>query len=286
MKRRVATILVLGVIFSLLGVGPAAFALDKEKAGLAVSPVRQEDAVTPGKPTKGFFSVANYTQADMTITLTVKEYSAVDYRYDYQFKDTDKDWIKLETVQVTLKPKEDKEIYYTISAPDTAAPGGHYFAFFASAEMPGGAVKRTAQVVSLLNLNVHGDLKRTGAVENGKVPFLVYDDKITYIFDARSTGNTHYNAYFYGKLEGFLYSGDETGVTHVLMPDTVRRVGGSVRSPFWPGLYTLTYGFKTDFDATHRTFTAQILYIPLWSVAALAAVILGASWLWKRRKRS
>jgi hypothetical protein len=286
MKRRVAILLVLGVVISLFGAGSTVSALDKEKAGLAVSPVRQEDAVTPGKPTTGFFSVANYTQADMTISLTVKEYSTADYNYDYQFRDTDKDWIKLETQQVTLEPGEDKEIYYAISAPETAAPGGHYFAFFASAEMPGGAVKRTAQVVSLLNLNVHGDLKHAGSVENGKVPFLVYDDKITYIFDARNTGNTHYNAYFYAKLDGFLYSGDETGVTHVLMPDTVRRVGGSVRSPFWPGLYTLTYGFKTDFDTTHRTFTTQILYIPLWSVAALIAVILGASWLWKRRKQS
>lgn len=286
MIRRVGALLFLGAMLFSLYPAVTTYALDKEKAGLSVSPVRQEKPVTPGKPTTGFFMVANYTQADMTINLSVQEYSTTDYTYDYRFGDTDKDWIKLETSQVTLQPGQDKEIYYAISVPETAVPGGHYFAFFASAEMSGGAVKRTAQVVSLLNLNVQGDIKRSGAVENGKVPFLVYDEKITYLFDARNTGNMHYNAYFYGKLEGFLHKGDEMGVTHVLMPDTVRRVGGSVQSPFWPGLYTLTYGFKTDFDKTPQTFTAQIIYIPLWSVAILGALILGAGWLLKRHRQN
>lgn len=262
-----------------------AYAQKEDERGLSVSPVRSEMTVKHGEPTSGRMRIANHTDKPLAVNLFVQRFSAIDYTYDFEFHQLEaKDkWIFFENPQVLLESGEDKEIRFTINAPETARPGGHYFALTASADMSGRGLGQIARVISQLYVTVEGKYKKSGSIGNETVPFVVFDTKIPFTYDAENTGNIHYTAFFYGHLEGLFYKQPDTGgVNHILMPGTKRKVGGSVPVPFWPGVYTLSYGYRTDIDDTIATKTATILYIPPWSIVALVLSLLTAKWLWQR----
>ncbi len=259
-------------------------AKEPNSTGLAVAPVRQEMTVVAGKLTQGAIRVANYTDDKLTVNLSVQQFSAIDYVYDYQFTTPVKDWIVFEKTYITLGPGQDKKVNFTVNAPNTTSPGGYYFALFASADMSGAVVKRVARVTSLLYLSVDGKLTRTGSITDDIVPFFVYDSTIPYTFNVKNTGNVHYGAFFYGQLEGFFYDQPRVGVGHVLLPGTIRAVGGSIPAPFFPGLYKMTYGYKTDVSDNEVVKTTYIIYIPPWSLAALVLVLFIIKWFWQNKR--
>lgn len=252
--------------------------------GLAVAPARLEMTVQAGQSSEGSIMVGNYTDKPLTVNLFVQRFAAVDYTYDFDFSSFDGSWILFEQPRLTLNPKEEKKVKFSVNAPDNLASGGHYFALTASADMSGNGLGRIARVVSQLYLSVGGEYKQSGTIGNGSVPFLVYNDKILFTFDAKNTGNIHYTAFFYGHLDGLFYSQSDQGVNHILLPGTTRRVGGAVSAPNLPGLYTLTYGYSTDYSKDIVTKKATILYLPPWSIAALVLLLLAIKWVWQKKK--
>lgn len=279
-----AIIIVSSIVVMMLALGVGA--VEAKKTGFYISPARQEKSVSIDKPSNGSFTVANYTNKPMTVSLSIKEFSMVDYSYDYKFNDAKDEWIKIENPQVTLQPGKEATINFSVHAPETTTPGGHYFAFFASADMSETAFKQIAQVVSLLFLNVEGDLVRTGSIENGSVPFLNMGNEITYKFEATNTGNVHYSATFFGQWEG-LFGGKspESGTGHVLMPKAARTIGGSVPSPLLPGIYKFTYGYKTDINSVVTSKSTHILFIPPWFAVVMLVAILGGVKLWNMKRQ-
>ncbi len=270
-------------ILAVTSIPLVAHAKDPNDAGLAIAPVRQEMTVGAGKLSQGTFRVANYTDKKLKVSLSVQQFSAVDYVYDYQFTSPIKDWIVFEKTHVTLQPGQDKKVKFTVKTPNTTSPGGHYFALFASADMSGAVVKRVARVTSLLYLSVEGKLTKTGSIKDDIVPFFVYDKTIPYTFNIKNTGNVHYSAFLYGQLEGLFYDQPRVGVGHVLLPGTIRSVGGSIPAPFFPGLYKMTYGYKTDVSGDRVVKTTYIMYVPPWSLVALVFLLLCAKWLWQKK---
>ena len=255
-----------------------------DNKGLAVAPVRLQMTVRSGQSSEGTIMVGNYTDKPLTVNLFVQKFAAVDYTYDFDFSSFDGSWILFEHPRLTLGPEEEKAVKFRVNAPDNLASGGHYFALTASADMSGNGLGRTARVVSQLYLSVEGEYQQSGTIQNGSVPFLVYGDKILFTFDAKNTGNIHFTAFFYGHLNGLFYSQSEQGVNHILLPGTTRRVGGAVAAPSLPGVYTLTYGYSTDYSKEIVTKTATILYLPPWSIAALILLLLVIKWVWQKRK--
>ncbi len=270
-KILVAIVAIFGVttILSPLNVHAA----DQKNSGLFVSPARYELTAPMGKQTQGSFKIGNYSKKTMTVNISIKRFSMLDFSYNYKFSDPQGDWIKLKNSQIVLEPGKEARVYYTIDAPATVSPGGHYFAFFASADMSETSFRQTAQVVSLLFLKVAGQYIQTGSIENGDVPFLNMGSKIDYKFDARNTGNIHYSAFVFGKLESLLGKLPEYGTGHILMPGAVRTVGGSVPSPLLPGIYKLTYGYKTDSTKLITEKSQYILFLPPWFLVVLLILV-------------
>jgi len=273
------------LVFCLLFFMPtSAYAQKEEGRGLYVSPVRSQLTVKHNEPKTGSMRIANYTDRSLTVNLFVQRFSAIDYSYDFAFHKLEgKDrWIFFENSTVQLKPQENREVRYTIDVPETTQPGGHYFALTASTDMSDKGLGQVAQVVSQLYVTVEGAYKKAGSIGNETVPFVVFDTKIPFTYDAANTGNIHYTAFFYGYLKGLFYEQPETGVSHILMPGSKRKVGGSVPVPFWPGIYTLTYGYRADIDDTIAVKTATVLYIPPWSIVALVLLALTVKWIWQQ----
>lgn len=273
--------MVLGFSFFL---SPVQAQSSQKNAGLTVAPVRQEIDITAGKTTRGTINIANYTDEEMTVDLSVQQFTAADYTYEYEFRPLKEDWIVFESPRMVLRPAEERAVTFTIDAPTAAVPGGHYFALLASADMSSNNLQRTAQVVSQLYVRVSGALLRTGSISNESVPFFVFDTKVPYTFDARNTGNVHYTAQFFGQLKGPFLDQPQTSASHLLLPGTIRQIGGSVPAPLLPGLYQLDYGYRTDASEREVAKSAYIMYIPPWSIALMVIALLGGRWIWRYRR--
>ncbi len=254
--------------------------------GLTVTPVRNEVAARIGKVTRTSVRVTNNTNNPLTVVLSVQNFSASNYSYDHVFSTFGDNWVRPEEPSVELAPGEEKDMKFVIDVPQTVSPGGHYFALTASADMSSDGYERIAQVISLLFLSIDGEHVISGSINNEELPFVLFDDKLVYSYDASNTGNVHYNAEFFGRINGFLHESPESKFTHTLLPDTVRRVGGSVKMPFLPGYYTLTYGYKTDLSEDIVTKRAGIIYLPPWSIILTILILLSTKWLLQFRRSS
>lgn len=219
----------------------------------------------------------------MTVSLFVKQFSVSDYIYDYTFS-TPNDWVFLSKDQVQLKAGESQKIDYTVTVPKGSAPGGHYYTLFASARVQSGGVVSAMQTTDLLYVTVNGKLTTSNHIEKTAVPQVVFDSRIPYQMDVRNTGNVHYFAYFTGSVKGFLTDNNEPLTSHLLMPGTVKHITGTVPSPLWPGIYTVTYGYQTE-NTPEVTRSSTILFVPPWSIVLVALIIMAATWQVRRKQR-
>ncbi|MEK7153406.1 MAG: hypothetical protein AAB834_05640 [Patescibacteria group bacterium] len=93
--------------------------------------------------------------------------------------------------------------------------------------------------------------------------------------------------YTSGTLSGIGPKKTSDDITRMLLHNTTRTIGDTIPAPLLPGLYKATYGYRTDTNQTIQR-SSYLLYIPLWSIAAL----LGLSWLgwrvwlWRRTHKT
>ncbi len=280
-KYRVLIAVVISLVMLLLPYGTAA--ADTKNRGLYISPPRDYITVEAGSSQVQAFTVANLTDTTMTVDLTVKQFSMSDYIYDYQFRQPDNDWLKLNLSRVELKPNESKKIPYQLTIPPKTAPGGRYYTLFASANLSKGSLSSTVQATTLLYLTVNGQLVRTSVLQKDSIPWLVTGSTIPYKFNVKNTGNIHYSAYFYAQLRGVFGQISETGTGHLLMPGAVRTVTESIPSPLLPGIYQVTYGYKVDFAQIITNKTAYIVFIPPWSIVAFILLIVAGRWMYRKK---
>lgn len=256
--------------------------------GLTLSPVSQELEVQTNKLTRSYIQLQNNSASIMRVDMSIQEFSATNYSYDFRLRETDVDWIRFKEREVILKPKETKKVHFEVNAPDTVGPGGHYFALIATNDFGGGAIQRTGEVISQLYVKVDGDVLVRGSIENPRVPFFVFDSSLQYKFDVRSTGNTHLVAVFYGRLEGLFLEPRNQRIAHVVLPGSIRTVGGEVATPFLPGLYKFTYGYSGE-GVQKSSQETYVLYLPPWSIVAFVLLLMIAKWIWQihrsRRKK-
>lgn len=280
--KRAGWLIVLSLIVALGHVTPSYADERPKNRGLFVTPIREYVKVRAGTTKDGSLTVANITEKPVTVTLSVEQFSVADYTYDYTFSSVKEDWIKLGTTQLQLQPNKSQLINYTVDAPKNAAPGGHYFTLFASASLGDGAVESKVRAATVLYVTVAGELKETSEIKKETIPWISFGNDIDFTLDVKNTGNTHFFVYTSGKVNAWTAKPDSTEVTHILLPDTTRTVGSTIAAPILPGLYTVTYGYKTE-DGHTVNRSKMIVTIPPWSLA----IPLGVGWIvWLVRKRS
>jgi hypothetical protein len=263
---------------------PAAAAPAKNE-GLLITPLREYITVDAGKTKTGAVTVANLTGTRMAIALSVEQFSVADYSYDYRFKPDKHNWIHLEQTAVELEPGKSRRIPYQITVPDKAAAGGTYFTVFASTQFQGvNGVGGKVQAATVLYITVNGKLAKTSALRRGVVPRVSFGGDIPFRFDAAHTGNTHFFLYASGSIEGMGAKQHSPETTRLLLPDTARTMSGTIPAPLLPGIYEVTYGYRTDGGHTEQQ-NAHVLYLPVWSLA----FPVGIGWLvflWQRHRRA
>lgn len=242
--------------------------------GLLISPLRNYIKVSAGHSQTGVLTVANLTSKPIVANLSVQQFSVADYTYSYIFKDAKTNWIKLEQTQLPLQPGKSQNVKYSVSPPANTAPGGQYYTLLASANLSASGISGTVQAATLLYITVNGKLVQTGRTESSSIKRWVFEREIPYDITLRNTGNVHYFVFVSGRLQGLFTDGRDQSATHLLMPNTVRRMGGTIDSPTLPGIYKATYGYKTDSGASEMR-SEYIFFTPPWSIAALLLIVIG-----------
>ena len=260
-------------------------AVQPQNRGLFITPIREYIKADAGKTPTGSLTVANITDKPVTVTLSVEQFSVADYTYDYNFTPVKEDWVKFQTSQLQLQPNKSKSVSYTIAIPKGAIPGGHYFTIFASATLTSGPAGSKVRAATVLYVTVNGQLRETSAIKKEDIPWISFGNKIDFSFDVRNTGNTHFLIYAAGKLSGLTTKPANPEVTHVLLPGTVRTIGNTIEPPLLPGVYTATYGYRTESGQVISRST-HILNAPPWSLVIPIGVVWLAILLWKRRNRT
>jgi len=107
------------------------------------------------------------------------------------------EWIKIEKGPITILPKKEKVIPFTIEVPVNADPGGHYAAIFLGTQPPekqGTGVGIAGKLGSLILLRVSGDIQEQGRL----LDFSLKDGKkiykhlpVDFIFEFENSGNVH-----------------------------------------------------------------------------------------------
>lgn len=272
MRRLILALICLGLILGFVPtVATAADTSSQSKnKGLYISPLRTQLTLQPGDSVTRAFTVANLTDAPMTVTTHVEQFSVSDYSYDYQFTKANNDWVHLVERAVTLQPYESHELAYVVKLPTDATPGGHYYTLYASTA-PTDTTTSTVRATTLLYLTVNGDLSRTAQVVQSSLPSFVISPQITYSLDIRNTGNVHYTAYIASRVDGLGYQDAPSGTSQLLMPGATRQVQSSINSPLLPGIYKLSYTVKPE-QGEAITGSQYFLFLPPWAVAILIIV--------------
>ncbi len=241
--------------------------------GLFITPLRSYISVQPRKTASGTFTIANITDAPITVTLSVEQFSVADYTYDYQFTQTHEDWVKLSQTQAALQPGKSQNLNFTLAPPTNAIPGGHYFTIFAAAHLQKNNASEV-RAATVLYVTVEGAIRKASSVNSTHIPFFAFGSDIAFSLDVKNTGNTHFFAYTSGKLEGLLAQSSRQEVTDLLLPGTSRIIGSSIPAPLLPGVYKAVFGYRTDDNQTIQR-SAYVVYVPPWAIL----IPIGVVWL-------
>lgn len=273
MFRRLCSALLLGLLVCMGPAAPATAANTASGAGLQITPTQQEAKITAGKPKAASVIVANLSRNTMVVTLSVKEFSVANYTYDYSFSNPHRNWITFTDRTVVLQPGKSKTVPFTIQSEQNATPGGYYYTVFASTTYAKGGLQNTVQAASLLYVRVNGAVKQTGKVVRAQIQRVVFGKQIGFNIDALNTGNVYYPATVFGQAHGPFTSHTAARVSHLLIPDKVRRLTGNIPSPLLPGIYQVSFGYTTG-DAGRVELSRVVVYLPYWFFAVVIGIIL------------
>lgn len=208
--------------------------------------------------------------------------------------------------ELTLKPREKKDIVITIAVPADAEPGGYYGAIrFVPADGQGdGNVALTASVGSIVLVRVPGnlteklDLLDLGASQNGKLKGFMTGGNLAVAARLKNTGNIHVQPF--GKIQikdmfGKIIKEYEINATEPranILPDSVRKFENDIEKPKrgWFGRYTIiaNIGYSQgsgDLISTQVSFW----YLPTWFLIGLFLLIValvGGIFWWRSKGSS
>jgi len=280
--RRLVLFCLLLTLFCAPGQAHAASQPPKNR-GLFITPIRQYLKINPRQKQDGSLTVADITDKAIIVTMSYEQFSAADYTYDYQFKPPTDKWITFSQTQVQLGPDKSQTIHYTVDVPKNASPGGHYFTLFATTTFTNDAAPSKVRAASVMYVTVAGDLRLTSQIIAQHVPWLALGNSIDFSLDLKDTGNTHFFVYTSGRLSGPSAKGPGEETVHLLLPSATRNVAGNTPAPFLPGVYKMTYGYRTD-DGQIIQRASLLVYLPPWSWAIPVGVGF-LVWWWRGRRR-
>ena len=161
-----------------------------------------------------------------------------------------KTWIEPEYPSLTVSPKQDIHLDFSITVPANADPGTHWGAILVRAGLPGGGstgASIQSSIGAIVLVNVYGDSRELLALESVKAPRFVEAGPVGLLLRFRNDGTEHEAPAGAVVVRNLLHQ----EVSRVALPErnvlpgSVRRIDVSVSDGLWLGRYT------ADIEATY-----------------------------------
>ncbi len=203
--------------------------------------------------------------------------------------------------ELTLGPREQKEIQVTIRIPENANSGGYYGTIrFVPAPAPGaGNVGLTASVGTIILVRVPGNLtERLDLIEltssqNGKAKSFLTGGDVSVMTRIKNSGDIHLQPFgkiqvkdMFGKVVHEYEFNNVTPRANIL-PDSTRRFEDAIPKQKFLGRYTINLNLGVSQGSGELIVAStSFWYIPLWAIGVIvvliAALVAGGYYLYRR----
>jgi hypothetical protein len=262
---------------------------------VAINPTRIEFTASPGQRLAGSFKFWNGTDSLLPVHLEATDYSAQDEAGHVLVEGEEdranslKDWVHPEYPDLTVFPKQEITLDFSIDVPANADPGSHWGALLVvtvPASSGNGAAIQTRTALLLL-VKVLGDVREQMTLESLSLPSFADSPPISIEARFRNEGTVHEAPS--GDIEvrnmlGWPVATSTLPLRNVL-PGAVRKVEASVGDGLWLGRYTVSLHAKYG-DSGQELASTQHVWVVPWRTQgwkALLAILLIAFVVWKRR---
>ncbi len=265
--------------------------------GIGVSPTSQTIELAPGESTNGSLTAINDGDTDVTYHVYTTDYGvkSEDYLGVFTSIRASSDvspvaWFILPKGNFTVKGHEQLAVPYTLTAPLTAAIGGHYAAVFVETVPPTGVkgtyISRIQRLGSIFYITVKGQVDEQGSVTGFTASPLQFSTPLSADLRVKNNGNVHFLAE--GTLQlstAFGKSGAPVAFHGEVLPGTIRHY--SLKIPSSPiGIYHLTATVKyLGHTETHSRYILVMPFLTLLIIVSTLAILVGLLIVLIRRRR-
>lgn len=273
-------------------------------SAFTVSPQDQEYVLTPGQAVTGEVKAFNPSDAggDFYYVVEAVPYSVSDdgkYSpgFDAMNDHTDiVNWVTMsdddetdaKEVHGVLGPGEEGKAYYTITVPKDAKGGGQYFgvrvktdaeAMRKASNNDTVVIKEVLGIVSLVYVEVSGDIVVKGEIMDNNIPSFVLTPPISASFVVKNEGNTHAKI-SYGMQVFPLFSDEEVYTTEedmgssYVLPGATRMITQSWNNSPVVGAFRVRQTVYYDSTDNEPSITEKIVIVcPIWLIFIILFVI-------------
>lgn len=272
-------------------------------SALSVTPMRQAISLMPGDTYTGRVTTYQQGQGDeklhyqaSIVPLTVNDeggnYSGV---FDKESSYTDiVNWVTLtngaETVNYDDKIDdyaalgEEVDLVYTISVPEDARGGGHYFAVIVRTVPDDNTsgnitIADSISIASVVYAEIAGDINIKGTIKDNNIPGFLLNPPITASFMAKNEGNTHSEITYYMQVFPLfsgeeIYTTEENPSTEYVLPETTRYITQEWDEAPAVGIFRVRQVVYYDSTDNEPSITEKIVIIcPIWLLFIIIFVI-------------
>ncbi len=298
----VGLVFIASVLVGVTGVGRAQQGTNNAGgSGLSISPTRSELSIERGKTDLIKVSIRNVTRGAIIAKPFISDFESDNETGEPKLLTDQKNHNSASIFNfvkglsdVPLAPGENKDLTYSITIPSEAPAGAYYGAvtFRAvpatqAAESEGGQVALTANVASLVLVEVPGDITEkiqiTGvkALQNGKSGSIFSKAPTKAAISIKNLGNSF--AKPFGTVSITNMSGKQVHSYEInnstprsnILPKTSRTFTDDIKNIKKPGRYTITA--NVSFGSGGEVLTQKVSFwvIPVWLIAIIAILLIG-----------
>lgn len=199
------------------------------------------------------------------------------------------EWFNFETKEIIIPPEQTKELSFSITAPESAVPGGHFAAIMVGTKPPESNGEKpmiqTSQIVtSLVFMRITGDINESGRIRSFRTTDWMLD-KPQANFELRfeNNGNVHIQPQgeiqiknMWGQIRGVIPVNREM-LYGTVLPDSVRKYSFEWTGEWsladigrYTAIATLGYGYEArQFDHSETAF-----WVVPWKIVLIFLLII------------
>lgn len=300
-----ASVLMVGLVFAasvIVGVTRVHAQQNAGGSGLSISPTRTELRIERGKSDQVKVSIRNVTKGAIVAKPFVADFEADNETGEPKLL-TDQNKHNSASIysfvkglaDVPLNPGESKDLTYSVNIPGDASAGAYYGAITyravpasqAAAEGNGGEVALTANVASLVLVEVPGDITEKiqitslKALQNGKGGSLFAHAPTKAAITIKNLGNSFakpFGTVTVNNMSGkqiYSYEINNSTPRSNILPKTSRVFTDDIKNISKPGRYTITASISFGSGGEVITQKASFWYIPTWLLIVLLVLVVG-----------